>query len=139
MRCFPALERTRTPEKDISFKNIGLILLSQGDADITVVPSELSQMITGPNLFGTTEEDLSGTTATKGKVAEIATESVTTFDRILIGAQEVRATPERPGMRPITVEWDPIGLHSGNRLFVTYAQLSPLPRKMRNTGCLRQK
>ena len=23
MRCFPALERTRTPEKDISFKNIG--------------------------------------------------------------------------------------------------------------------
>jgi hypothetical protein len=37
MRCFPALERTRTPEKDISFKNIALILLSQGDADITVV------------------------------------------------------------------------------------------------------
>jgi hypothetical protein len=31
MRCFPALERTRTPEKDISFKNIGLILLSQED------------------------------------------------------------------------------------------------------------
>jgi hypothetical protein len=35
-------------------------------------------------VFETTKEDLSGTTATKGKVAEIATESVTTFDRILI-------------------------------------------------------
>jgi hypothetical protein len=78
-------------------------------------------------VFRTTEEDLSGTTATKGKVAEIATESMTTFDRILIGAQEVRATPgndlgmRSPGRSPSN--GDPIGLHSGNRLrnlFVLY-------------------
>jgi hypothetical protein len=41
MRCFPALERTRTPEKDISFKIIGLFLLSQGNAHITVVSSPI--------------------------------------------------------------------------------------------------
>ena len=83
-------------------------------------------------VFRTTEEDLSGTTATKGKVAEIATESMTTFDRILIGAQEVRATRRnRPGNEvapPITVEWGPDRPPLGKPP-VRNAQLSPLLRR----------
>jgi hypothetical protein len=55
-------------------------------------------------VFETTEEDLPGTTATKGKVAEIATESVTTFERILIVEDaEYRSLRQKWQMRRILV------------------------------------
>jgi hypothetical protein len=48
MRCFHALERTRTPEKDIHLKIWVYFGLRKGMRIVTVTLSDLSQMTTGP-------------------------------------------------------------------------------------------